>query len=117
MIPHEIERHQAHPQQIEVILHLDPSLFWFSGHFAVQPLLPGVAQMDWVMHYATTLLAPGWRFRSIQNVKFQAPLLPENTVTLTLSWQEARQLLTFSYQRHDGDARHTASSGKIRLCR
>ncbi|MCX2002702.1 hydroxymyristoyl-ACP dehydratase, partial [Escherichia coli] len=21
------------------------------------------------------------------------------------------------YQRHDGDARHTASSGKIRLCR
>ena len=117
MIPHEIERHQAHPQQIEVILHLDPSLFWFSGHFAVQPLLPGVAQMDWVMHYATTLLAPGWRFHSIQNVKFQAPLLPENTVTLTLSWQEARQILTFSYQRHDGDARHTASSGKIRLCR
>ena len=81
MIPHEIERHQAQPQQIEVVLHLDPSLFWFSGHFAVQPLLP------------------------------------ENTVTLTLSWQEARQLLTFSYQRHDGDARHTASSGKIRLCR
>ncbi|HAJ5976232.1 TPA: hydroxymyristoyl-ACP dehydratase, partial [Escherichia coli] len=23
----------------------------------------------------------------------------------------------FCYQRHDGDARHTASSGKIRLCR
>ncbi|MBR7364473.1 hydroxymyristoyl-ACP dehydratase, partial [Klebsiella pneumoniae] len=27
------------------------------------------------------------------------------------------QILSFSYQRHDGDARHTASSGKIRLCR
>lgn len=81
MIPHEIERHQAQPQQLEIVLHLDPSLFWFSGHFTVQPLLP------------------------------------ETTVTLTLSWQETRQLLTFSYQRHDGDARHTASSGKIRLCR
>lgn len=57
MKPHEIERHQAQPQQVEIVLHLDPSLFWFCGHFAVQPLLPGVAQMDWVMHYATTLLA------------------------------------------------------------
>ena len=117
MKPHEIERHQAQPQQVEIVLHLDPSLFWFRGHFAVQPLLLGVAQIDRVMHYATTLLAPGWRFHSIQNVKFQAPLLPENTVTLALNWQEERQILTFSYQRHDGEARHTASSGKIRLCR
>lgn len=76
-----------------------------------------MAQLDWVMHYATTLLAPGWRFRSIQNVKFLAPLIPETTVTLQLTWQETSQVLTFCYQRHDGDARHTASSGKIRLCR
>lgn len=116
MRSHEIERHQAQPQQIEIVLYLAPSLFWFNGHFAVQPLLPGVAQMDWVMHYATTLLAPGWRFHSVQNVKFQLPLLPEATVTLTLNWQEERQMLSFSYQRHDGEARHTASSGKIRLC-
>ena len=74
MKPHEIERHQAQPHQIQIDLYLDPTLFWFRGHFAVQPLLPGVAQIDWVMHYATTLLAPGWRFHSIQNVKFQAPL-------------------------------------------
>lgn len=117
MKPHEIERHQAQPHQIQIDLYLDPTLFWFRGHFAVQPLLPGVAQIDWVMHYATTLLAPGWRFHSIQNVKFQAPLLPETAVTLTVLWQEERQILTFSYQRHDGEARYTASSGKIRLCR
>ena len=116
MKPHEIERHQAQPQQLEIVLHLDPALFWFQGHFAVQPLLPGVTQIDWVMHYATTLLAPGYRFHSIQNVKFAAPLLPENRVTLLLAWQPERQMLSFSYQRHAGDERHTASSGKIRLC-
>ena len=114
---HEIERHQAQPQNLEIVLHLDPALFWFQGHFAVQPLLPGVAQLDWVMHYATTLLAPDYRFHSIQNVKFQAPLLPTTIVTLTLNWNAERQILTFSYQRHDGQERHTASSGKIRLCR
>ncbi|MFG6655798.1 hydroxymyristoyl-ACP dehydratase [Scandinavium sp. M-37] len=116
MKPREIERHQPAPQVLSIVLHLDPDLFWFQGHFDVQPLLPGVAQLDWVMHYATTLLAPGFRFHSIQNVKFQAPLLPETTVTLELAWQVDKQLLTFSYQRHDGDERHTASSGKIRLC-
>ncbi|MEQ4530051.1 MAG: hydroxymyristoyl-ACP dehydratase [Mixta sp.] len=117
MKPREIERHQAQPEQANIVLYLDPTLFWFQGHFAIQPLLPGVAQLDWVMHYAGTLLAPGFRFHSIQNVKFQAPLLPGSTVTLSLNWQEERQIMTFSYQRHDGDLRHTASSGKIRLCR
>lgn len=116
MKPREIERQQTQPQTLEIVLHLDPDLFWFQGHFTLQPILPGVAQLDWVMHYALTQLAPGFRFHSIQNVKFQAPLLPETTVTLSLAWQAEKQLLTFSYQRHDGDARHTASSGKIRLC-
>lgn len=114
---HEIERHQAQPQHLDIVLHLDPGLFWFKGHFATQPLLPGVAQLDWVMHYATTLLAPEHRFHSIQNVKFQAPLLPDTTVTLTLDWDAGRQILAFRFQRHDGSERHTASSGKIRLCR
>ena len=117
MQPHEIERRQPQADRVEIVLSLDPALFWFRGHFAVQPLLPGVAQIDWAMSYALTLLAPGWRFHSIQNIKFQSPLLPDNRVTLTLNWQEERQILSFSYQRHDGDARHTASSGKIRLCR
>ena len=102
----EIERRQTQPEKLEIILHLDAALFWFQGHFAVQPL----------MHYATTLLAPGYRFHSIQNGKFQAPLLPATTVTLVLEWHAERQMLTFSYQRHAGAERHTASSGKIRLC-
>lgn len=117
MKPHEIERHQAQPDRLEVVLYLDPSLFWFKGHFAVQPLLPGVAQLDWVMLYACELLAPDYRFHSIQNVKFQAPLLPETTVTLALEWHADRQVLSFSFKRHAGEERHTASSGKIRLCR
>lgn len=117
MKPHEISRFQALPQQAEIVLRLDPALFWFNGHFSVQPVLPGVAQLDWVMHYATLLLTPDFGFHSIQNVKFQRPLLPENIVTLTLGWQEEQQILTFRYQRHEGEARNTASSGKIRLCR
>ncbi|MFG0517240.1 ApeI family dehydratase [Kluyvera intermedia] len=117
MKPRETERRHTESQQLDVVLCLDPDLLWFRGHFAVQPLLPGVAQIDWVMHYATTILLSGWHFQQLQNVKFQSPLLPGATVTLTLNWHAERQILSFSYHRHDGDARHIASSGKIRLCR
>lgn len=116
MIPHEIARTQRSPHHVELHLRLDPTLFWFTGHFAVQPLLPGVAQLDWVMHYARELLVPEAQFHKIVNVKFQAPLLPENEVCLTLDWQPERNTLTFSYQRLCGEQRLPASSGKIRLC-
>src|SRR5699024_12276213 len=93
MIRHEIERHQVQPQEMEIVLYLDPMLYWFNGHFAVQPLLPGVAQLDWVMHYATTMLAPGWRFRSIQNVKFLAPLITEKHVHILFTSQVTSQYI------------------------
>lgn len=112
----EISPPQIGPDSLRVELRLDQDLFWFQGHFAVQPVLPGVAQLDWVMQYAA-LLAPGFRFSGIQSVKFQAPLLPENRVVLELAWREEKQLLTFSYRRRDGDASYPASSGKIQLCR
>ena len=116
MKPRELTAPQMQSDTLSVALSLDPALFWFKGHFAVQPLLPGVAQLDWVMHYAT-YLAPGYFFSGIQSVKFQSPLLPENVVTLNLTWRADKQLLAFSYQRHDGDRLTTASSGKIQLCR
>ena len=50
----EIGRLQPDPQHLEITFYLDPDLLWFKGHFAVQPLLPGVAQLDWVMHYAAS---------------------------------------------------------------
>lgn len=116
MIPHELARTPLSAHAVALRLRLDPALFWFKGHFAVQPLLPGVAQLDWVMHYARALLVEDARFHKIVNVKFQAPLLPNNDVLLTLDWQPARHTLAFSYQRLSGDQRLPASSGKIRLC-
>ena len=63
---HEIERRQPQADRVEIVLSLDPALFWFRGHFAVQPLLPGVAQIDWAMHYATRLLAPAGAFMTFR---------------------------------------------------
>ena len=34
---HEIERHQTHPEHLEITLYLDPDLLWFKGHLLSSP--------------------------------------------------------------------------------
>lgn len=114
MLPVELEvRRQQN--QASLLLRVDPDLPWFRGHFPGQPLLPGVAQLDWVMHYATRLLAPGKRFASVESIKFQRPVLPGAQLALTLSWQPP-QKLTFQYEIVNAQGRTPASSGKVTLC-
>ncbi|MBO8134280.1 3-hydroxyacyl-ACP dehydratase FabZ family protein [Dickeya fangzhongdai] len=134
MLPVELSR-ACSPSQAELLLYVDAGLFWFNGHFPRQPLLPGVAQLDWALHYGREILAPDWRFLSVENIKFQHPVLPDKTLRLTLNWLEEKQQLTFSYhilvngqivvnrqiaangQDAPAQTGQAASSGKIRLCR
>ncbi|MCL6408465.1 hydroxymyristoyl-ACP dehydratase, partial [Dickeya dadantii] len=57
----------------------------------------------------------GWTFLSIENIKFQQPILPGKTLRLVLIWHAGKQSLTFSYSILEGDTERTASSGKIKL--
>ena len=58
MLPIERSR-ELRADSVTLILQIDAGLFWFQGHFPHLPILPGVAQLDWVMHYGVSLLAPG----------------------------------------------------------
>ncbi|OSM94420.1 MULTISPECIES: 3-hydroxyacyl-ACP dehydratase FabZ family protein [Lonsdalea] len=116
MLPVEISR-TTHESQAELMLRADERLFWFRGHFPQQPLLPGIAQLDWAMRYGVEILAPQWRFCAVESLKFQRPVLPGNTLRLTLNWKEDKRQLAFCYHivRARGDEL-PASNGKITLC-
>ncbi|HEY0211619.1 AMP-binding protein [Acerihabitans sp.] len=128
MLPIEISRQALSGGRAELLLLLDPALFWFRGHFPAQPILPGVAQMDWAMHYFRELLAlhlpegdepaSAARFSGIENMKFQRPVKPGQTLRLHLEWQAPRRLLLFRYTLCDTSLKDepTISSGKITLC-
>lgn len=120
MLPIEISRSEKRvidaADQIIVELLVDDNLFWFDGHFSHQPILPGVAQLDWVMHYGTEILVPqGYHFSAIENVKFQRPVQPNNRLRLTLRWSAFKQQLSFTFHIVDSDEDRVASSGKITL--
>lgn len=105
---------------VELVLDVNPDLFWFKGHFPVQPILPGVAQIDWVMHYAKQYLTAGYQFERIVQVKFKKPVLPNTQLRLSLHWQLDRRLLTFDFEKNTPQGEGSPlsySQGKIRLCR
>lgn len=115
MKPVELQRSQPEAGKLCLRLAVPPTVGWFAGHFPTQPLLPGVAQLDWVMVYGA-ILAPGMRFCSIDSVKFQRPIVPGNELELNLQWDATRNVLSFTYTLVNEEGRVAASSGKIKLC-
>jgi len=83
----------------------------FDGHFPGTPIVPGVAQVDWVMALAPQRLpVPARdRFARLDTLKFQAVIRPGSTVRLALAWQADTRALGF---RLTSDAGPHAS-GKI----
>lgn len=115
MLPIERSR-ELRADSLTLTLQIDARLFWFQGHFPHLPILPGVAQLDWVMHYGVSLLAPGKQFVAVDNIKFQQPVLPDSLLQLRLDWDAEKSRLSFRYSLLKDDGEQTASSGKIALC-
>lgn len=104
---------QLNEKSVELTINLSPSLFWFKGHFPQQAILPGVTQLNWVLHYARHYLAINNQFKGIDVMKFQCPLFPGQTVKLIIDWHSETNKLSFQYLVAD---KQITSSGRIVLC-
>lgn len=95
----------------QVVLHvdIDAALPQFQGHFLQHPVLPGVAQLDWVMLFARELLGLENVFAGIEGLKFQQVIRPGMAVELHLSYRAP--LLSFVYRSAQGQH----ASGKVRI--
>lgn len=81
----------------------------FAGHFPGQPVLPGVTQLDWAIHYGRALFDLPAAFLRLEQVKFQQLITPDLPLTLTLGHDPARHLLTFRFASEQG----AHASGRI----
>ena len=68
----------------EVSLWFAPELQCFQGHFPGLPIYPGVAQLDLVQHHICQLLLPEHVCVGVEQLKFQQPIQPYDTVVLHL---------------------------------
>ena len=86
-------------------------LLYFDGHFDVAPILPGVVQVDWAMHYGRQYFDMPARFMGMSQLKFQQVIRPDNPVQLELAYDAVKQSLRFSYSSAVGQH----SSGRVAL--
>jgi acyl-coenzyme A synthetase/AMP-(fatty) acid ligase len=84
-------------------------LLYFDGHFAAAPVLPGVVQVDWAIHYGTHYLGRAGSFAGMQALKFQQMIRPAQPVRLELSRDAAKGSLAFRYFSEAG----AHASGRI----
>lgn len=81
---------------VRLSLYVPDDLSYFAGHFPGQPVLPGVVQVHWAGELAKTLFAAKG-FSELKSVKFNSMILPNQTVSLTLSFNADKGSLRFDY--------------------
>ncbi len=101
--------------QATLTFKVDADILDFRGHFSHFPLLPGVTQIDWALHYAIAHLNTPKAFKGMEVIKFQEPILPDAEVTLDLNWDGEKQKLAFKYHSQQADRQVIHSSGKMKL--
>ncbi len=96
-----------------VILSLlvQPELHYFPNHFPDYPLLPGVVQLDWAIHFGRKTLQARGDFCRMDNIKFQAIVQPGQKLDLHLQWHAENGRLEFAYKQDE----KTFSSGVVIL--
>jgi acyl-CoA synthetase (AMP-forming)/AMP-acid ligase II len=94
------------PGRVTLRLEIDRSLACFAGHFPEQPIVPGVAQLEWAIAFAREAFDIRGAFIGVDALKFQRIIAPGMAPTLTLEWRGT----TLAF-RFDSDGPH--SSGRI----
>jgi acyl-CoA synthetase (AMP-forming)/AMP-acid ligase II len=99
------------PARTLLELTVPADLLYFDGHFAAAPVLPGVVQVDWAIHYGRLHFGVVGSFGGISALKFQQMIRPGLPVRLELTWDEGKASLGFRYFSEAG----AHASGRIQL--
>ncbi|HVC37868.1 MAG TPA: thioester dehydrase [Gammaproteobacteria bacterium] len=93
----------------ELDLKINPDCPWLEGHFPGQPILPGVVQIGWAVHFACELYGFNPGVNALEHIKFRRPILPGTHLTLHLTPGADRQKLRYEYR----DTTASYSSGTL----
>ena len=80
-------------------LRVPAALAHFDGHFPGMPILPGVVQIDWAARLAGRAFDTALAVRSIDHLKFKAPVPPGAVLALRLAHDPARGCVRFAFRR------------------
>ncbi len=96
---------------VQVDIRAPRDLYWFRGHFASYPLLPGVVQLDLAAEQAREAWDDLESLTSVVKLKFKRPIRPGDDFMLRLRRRADRSRVDFEFEGADG----LASSGVLKF--
>jgi len=96
---------------IALELFIPANLYYFDGHFPGRPVLPGVVQTHWAVHYAREYWSGLGDFAGLEAIKFQQIITANQTICLQLEYQPDKGKLYFNYTGNAGDVAY--ASGRV----
>lgn len=90
--------------RLDLGLLVTPDLAGFIGHFPDLPILPGVVQLDWAVHYAQEFLQLDAPVVRVERLKFTCPISPATQLRLSLDYDARKSSVEFRFYRlREGD--------------
>lgn len=89
------------PLHVEIQLYVSEDLIYFVGHFPDFPILPGVVQLDWAVHYAHEFLGLCTPAICVERLKFTCPIRPAMHVTLSIETSPDKRYANFRFYCED----------------
>jgi acyl-CoA synthetase (AMP-forming)/AMP-acid ligase II len=99
---------EKNSERIILQLKIPKDLLYFEGHFPETPILPGVVQINWAIHYGREYFKMPLSFYSIYKLKFQKIIQPAMMIILELLFDPEKSILTFRF--HSKFGQHTSGS-------
>ncbi|OSQ38315.1 AMP-binding protein [Thalassospira mesophila] len=84
-------------------MRMEPGLLYFKGHFDGSPVLPGVVQLHWAVHYARGAFDIVITLHEITQLKYRKVITPTDQIHLLLQCDRIRGQVKFTYAGTDTD--------------
>lgn len=94
---------------IVLTVRIPATLAYFAGHFEQIPIVPGVVQIQWAVHFSRQYLGLDRVFSHMEAIKFKELLLPGQPLELQLRYSDQAGKLDFCYRTETSEY----SSGRI----
>lgn len=82
--------------EVRLAVHIPETSDYFDGHFPQFTLLPAVAQVDMVVHFARRYFGTSLSVPDIKRFKFSEKLLPDSDVVFSLKYDAGTSAVSFS---------------------
>lgn len=82
--------------QVTLQVYIPDTLRYLTGHFPHWPVVPGVAQLEWVMRYIRLYLVPDFSCQSLDMVKFMRPIEANTVLLIKLAYCHEKYQVEYS---------------------